>query len=118
MIRRLKHLSCEERLRRLGLFLPGEEKVLGELIGVYKEDGEALLVRVCSNRTSGNGFRLKEEWFRLDIRKKFSKGGEALKQRLDFQQGQYQCKLSLWSWDPQNPYHGCNMKMNSKLDDV
>jgi len=29
MIRALEHLSCEERLRELDLFQPGEEKALG-----------------------------------------------------------------------------------------
>jgi len=41
------------------------------LKGPYKKDGDRLFSRACSNRTSGNGFKLKEGRFRLDIRKKF-----------------------------------------------
>ena len=41
------------------------------LKGAYKKDGEGLFIRECSDRTRGNGFKLKEGRFRLGIRKKF-----------------------------------------------
>ena len=37
----------------------------------YRKAGEGLLIRACSERTRGNGFKLKEGKFRLDIRRKF-----------------------------------------------
>jgi len=59
-------------------FQPGKKSLRGHLIatfqylkGPYKKDGDRLLCRACSSRTRRNGFKLKEDRFRLDIRKKF-----------------------------------------------
>jgi len=71
MVRGLEHLSKEERLRELGL-------LWGHLIadfqysnGAYKKDGDKFFIMACCSRTKGNGFKVKEGRFRLDIRKKF-----------------------------------------------
>ena len=37
------------------------------LKGSYRKEGDRLLSRVCGGRTRGNGFKLKEDRFRLDI---------------------------------------------------
>ena len=40
------------------------------LKGSYRKEEDRLLIRVCGDRTRGNGFKLKEGGFRLDIRKR------------------------------------------------
>jgi len=41
------------------------------LKGAYRKNGEGLFTRASSDRTKGNGFKLKEGRFRFDIRKEF-----------------------------------------------
>ena len=95
IIQGIKHLHYEDRPRELGLFSLEKRKVQRDLIAVsqyikssYKEEGDRLFSRVCCDGTRGNGFKLKQEGFRLDIGNKFftirvffySKSGEALEQ--------------------------------------
>ena len=74
----LEHLPSEDRLRELGLFSLEKRRLQEDLTetfqhlkDAYGKAGEGLFIRVCSNRTRGNGFKLEEGRFRLDIKKKF-----------------------------------------------
>ncbi|KAK4828762.1 hypothetical protein QYF61_000753 [Mycteria americana] len=78
MIRGMEHISYEDRLRELWLFSLEKRRLQGDLIaafqylkGAYKDDGDRLFSRASCNRTRGDGFKLKEGTFRLDIRKNF-----------------------------------------------
>jgi len=65
MIRGIEHLSCDERLIELRLFILENRRLWGDLTaafrylkGAYKKAGEGLFSRACCNRTRGNDFKL------------------------------------------------------------
>ena len=78
MIPAMGQLPYEDRLRELGLFSPEKRRLWEDptaafqyLKGGERKDGDRLFSRFCCDRTRGNGFNLKEERLRLDIRIKF-----------------------------------------------
>ncbi|KFP02487.1 hypothetical protein N300_06679, partial [Calypte anna] len=78
MMKGVEHLPYEERLRELGLFSLEKRRLRGDLINVFKyvrggwsQGGVGLFCQTTFNKTRGQGLKLCQGKFRIDIRKNF-----------------------------------------------
>ena len=77
MVRGLEQLCCEERLRELGLFGLEKRRLQGDLSVAFSAGRERINRRgtaVCEGgwcQDKGNGFKLRQGRFGLDVRRKF-----------------------------------------------